>query len=69
MPSAFPGIAEEEKITISSSCNLIWRWEPLAILERAASGSPWEPVQSKHTSLDGSRFASSGVTNISLCFI
>ncbi len=39
-----PGIGLEEKMTVSPGCNEIWRWVPSAILERAARGSPWEPV-------------------------
>ena len=37
---AFPGIGDEENITISFGNNLICLWEPDAILDRAANGSP-----------------------------
>ena len=47
---AFPGIALLENITMSSGLNLICLCVPSAILDRAASGSPWEPVQRMVTS-------------------
>ena len=66
---AFPGIAEEENITKSFGCNFICLCVPLAILDKAESGSPCVPVQSKHTLFGAKELASSGVTNISLFLI
>ena len=50
-PSWFPGIGEEEKITVSPGISLICLWVPDATLDRAASGSPWEPVHNNVNSL------------------
>ena len=63
---AFPGIGEDENITVSSFINVIFLSFPFAILESAANGSPWLPVQSKHTFSGAILFASSLVINISL---
>ena len=41
----FPGIALEEKTTVSPGITLISLCSPLAILLNAAFGSPWLPVQ------------------------
>ena len=60
---ALPGIGLDEKITTSSGLNLIDLCSPSAILDRAASGSPWLPVQRMHTSFGLRLLASSGLTN------
>ena len=66
---AFPGIGDDENITVSSGIRVIFLSLPLAILDKAASGSPCDPVHNKHT-LDGSiLLASSLVMNISLSLI
>ena len=44
IPAAFPGIGFDENTTRSSGINEICLCVPFAILERAASGSPCEPV-------------------------
>ena len=41
---SLPGIGELENTTVSPGINLICLCVPLAILERAANGSPCEPV-------------------------
>ena len=69
MLNAFPGIADDENTTKSFSFSFICLCVPFAILDNAANGSPCVPVHSKHTFSLGSVFDSSGVTNISLCFI
>ena len=40
---SLPGIREEASTTRSPSSSCTW-WSPLAMRDRAAIGSPWEPV-------------------------
>jgi len=44
MYSWLPGMGEEEKTMVSPGIILICLCEPSAILDKAAKGSPWEPV-------------------------
>ena len=44
-------------------------WVPLAILDKAASGSPWLPVHNRHTLLGLNWLASSADINILLSYI
>ena len=61
-----PGIGDEENITTSSGIRVICLCVPEAILDKAASGSPWLPVHNRHTSLGFIWLASSAVITISL---
>src|SRR5690606_20506916 len=64
--SVFPGIGEDEKMTVSPGWICTCRCVPLAILDNAAIGSPWLPVQRIITSLAGNRLSDCVSTNNSL---
>ena len=65
----FPGIGLEENITVSVGLNFICLWVPLAILDKAANGSPCEPVHNKQISSGGKVLATSGETKILSSFM
>ena len=66
---ALPGIGLDENITTSSGRSLIDLCSSSAIRDKAANGSPWDPVQRIHTSFGFKLLASSGVINNSPWFI
>ena len=67
--SAFPGIGLEEKITKSSFNKDICLCWPLAILDKAAKGSPCDPVHKIHTSFLFKDLASFASIKIDLSLI
>ena len=45
MRVSLPGMGRAEMRTVSPSSMVTQRWSPEAISDRAAKGSPWDPVQ------------------------
>ena len=60
-----PGIGEELNTTVSSGIIFICLCVPFAILDNAAIGSPWEPVQRMSNSCLGTLFILLGSINVS----